>query len=376
MASGVKYICPYKDHSGYGEASRNYVLALHRAGVPITLQPHCFERNPPTVGTEEDRAILESLVNKDIEYDTVIIHLTPDLISQHAIENRGKRLISYTVWETDLLHPMWASSLEPVEEIWVPSQWNIDAFRNSGVTKPMFKIPHGIDVNTFDSVDPDLFNIPGIKENDTFTFYSILQWNARKNPEGLLRAYFNAFKSEHNVKLLLKAYIGGGSPSEEANAIKNMVQNLKKDMGPLNFPKVSLVTDFLSSEQMKAFHIFGDCYVALPHGEGWGLTSFEAGLAGNPVIATGAGGSTEYMTLENSFMIRASESYVSGMSSFNPWYLGNQKWFDPDLIEASNAMKFVFDHREAANEKAKKLKDRIVNNFSWDDVAKKMIERL
>lgn len=376
MATGVKYICPYKDHSGYGEASRNYVLALHRAGVPITVQPHCFERNPPPVGTAEERAILESLVNKDIEYDTVIIHLTPDLIPQHAVQNKGKRLISYTVWETDSIHPLWANSLEPVDEVWVPSQWNVEAFSNCGAGKPVYKIPHGIDTSTFDSVDANLFDIPGIKEDGTYTFYSIMQWNARKNPEGLLRAYYNAFTSHQNVRLLLKAYVGAGNSQDEARAIKQMVMTIKKDMGPLNFPKVSLITDFLSSEQMKAFHMFGDCYVGLPHGEGWGLTTFEAGLAGNPVISTGAGGSTEYMTPENSFMIRATESYVAGMSTFNPWYLGNQKWFDPDLVAASEAMRFVFNNREAAKTKAKKLKDKIVNNFSWDDVAKKMIERL
>jgi glycosyltransferase involved in cell wall biosynthesis len=378
MATGVKYICPYKDHSGYGEASRNYVLALHRAGVPITLQPHCFERDPPPVGTEEDRAILESLVNKDIEYDTVIIHLTPDLIPQHAAENKGKRLISYTVWETDLLHPKWASVLEqgPVDEIWVPCQWNIDAFRNSGVTKPMFKVPHGIDVGGFDAVDTSLFDIEGIKENGTYTFYSILQWNARKNPDGLLRAYYNAFNADDNVKLLLKAYVGGASPSSEANTIKNMVMSIKRDMGPLSFPKVSLITDFLSSDQMKALHSFGDCCVSLSHGEGWGLTTFEAGLAGNPVISTGAGGCTEYLTQENSFLVRSQPSYVSGMSSFNPWYLGNQQWYDPDLIEASKAMKFAFQNSSVAKAKGQKLKTKIADNFSWDKVAAKMIERL
>jgi glycosyltransferase involved in cell wall biosynthesis len=376
MATGVKYICPVFDQSGYGEASRNYVLALHRAGVPITVQPHCFEHNPPPVGTEEEREILQSLVNKHIDYDTVIIHLTPDLIPQHAIENPGKRLISYTVWETDLLHPTWVRAMDPVSEVWVPSQWNVDAFKRSGVEKPIFKVPHGIDTKSFETADPTLFDIPGIKENDTYTFYSIMQWNARKNPEGLLRAYYNAFDASDNVRLVLKAYVGAHQTADESTAIKNMVQAIKRDMGPLNFPKINLVTDFLSSDQMKAMHLFGDCYVSLPHGEGWGLTAFEAGLAGKPVISTGAGGSVEYMTHENSYMIRAHETYVSGMSVFNPWYLGNQKWYDPDLIEAANAMRYVFKNRTAAIEKANRLKARIENNFSWDHVAKKMIERL
>ena len=155
-----------------------------------------------------------------------------------------------------------------------------------------------------------------------------------------------------------------------------MVKGIKKDMGPLNFPKVSLITESLSSDQMRALHCFGDCYVSLSHGEGWGLTSFEAGLAGKPVISTGAGGVTEYLTQENSFLVSSQKTYVSGMSSFNPWYLGNQKWYDPDLVQASEDMRVVHTNNTVANMKGQKLKTKIVDNFSWDAVAAKMIERL
>lgn len=106
---GVKYIGPVFDHSGYGEASRNYVLALHRAGVPLTLQPHCFEKDPPPVGTAADRDALNSLVDRNIGYDVVIVHLTPDHLPAYAQKYKDKHLISYTVWETSLLHPMGSS---------------------------------------------------------------------------------------------------------------------------------------------------------------------------------------------------------------------------------------------------------------------------
>ncbi len=370
---GVKYIGPIWDFSGYGEASRNYILALHKAGVPLTVQPHCFDKNAPPVGSDEEREILASLVGKAIDYDVVIVHLTPDLAPAYAEAHQGKYVISYTVWETSKLHPLWVDACNRMNEVWVPSQWNMEAFKDSGVTVPMLRVPHGIDPGLYDSVDPSLADAFGTK--DTFNFYSVFQWNARKNPEGLLRSYFNAFQNNDDVRLILKTYIGGAH-RDEARAIKEQVAILKRDMQLPKYPKLTLVSDTLSSQHMRALHKFSDVYVALPYGEGWGLGFMEAGLAGKPVIGTGAGGNMDFMNAENSYPVKYMESYVAGMGSFNPWYLGNQKWFSPNLVHASELMQEVYSNREAAFARGQLLRQNIRDNFSWEAVASVMVNRL
>jgi len=373
---GIKYIAPYRDHSGYGEASRNYILALDRAGVPITIEPHCFEVSPPPVGTLEEQAIILSLENKHIDFDVVIIHLTPDLAPAHAAKYTDKYVISYTVWETSALHPIWAGACNGVDEVWVPCDWNVRAFKGSGVVKPVLKIPHGIDPETYTNTDQSLFSIPGVSP-DTYVFYSIMQWNSRKNPDGLLRAYFNAFTQEEDVRLVLKAYVGRGlSPQEEMSQLKEMILKVKRDMNLSSFPKMSLITTILSTEQMRALHLYGDAYVSLTHGEGFGLTMLEAGLAGNPVIATGMGGNMEYMTEENSYPVSFMWDYVAGMGGFNPWYLGEQQWGRPSLVEASELMRHVYEDRADSKNKGDALRSRIRAEFSWDIVAQKMLSRL
>lgn len=373
---GVKYIGPIYDHSGYGEAARNYVLALHRAGVPITLQPHCFERDPPAVGTSDDREVLNSLVNKDIEFDKVIVHLTPDHLPAYAQQFKDKHLISYTVWETSLLHPKWAADCNAADEVWVPCDWNVESFRNSGVTVPIHKIHHGIDVGMYDPISKEEIDATGIG-GSTYTFLSVMQWNFRKNPEGLLRAYFNTFSSKDDVRLLMKAYIGRGQPpTKEAELIKEVVTRIKGDMQLPEYPRVSLITETLSSDKLRALYAAADAYVSLTHGEGFGLTMFEAGLAGKPVIATNKGGNMEYMTEENSYPVPSDWDYVYGMSTFNPWYLGNQQWARPNLPAASKLMRHVFENREAAAAKGAALRELIKSEFSWDKVAGQMISRL
>ena len=374
----VKYIGPVFDHSGYGEASRNYVLALHKAGVPLTLQPHCFEPSPPPVGTAEDRQILNSLVSQDDDnFDIVIVHLTPDLAPRYARQYADKYVISYTVWETSHIHPVWVQACNMVNEVWVPCDWNIHAFQESGVTVPMHKIHHGIDPTTFDGVDPKEFNVAGIDKESTFVFLSVMQWSSRKNPDALLRAYFNAFGPDDNVRLVLKAYVGRGlPPAEDSRRLKEMINRIKSDMQLPNYPKMNLLTAPLSSEDMRSLYMYSDAYVSLTKGEGFGLTMLEAGLAGKPVIATGMGGNMEYMTEENSYPVPFQWDYVMGMGGFNAWYWGNQQWAHPHVPQAAKIMRHVYDNREEAAAKGAKLRDRIKKEFSWEVAANQMISRL
>jgi len=373
---GVKYIGSLLDHSGYGEAARNYVLALHRAGVPITIEARRFEPDPPPVGTSEERAILLELMNKKIDFDIVIIHLTPDLVPAYINKYPDKYIINYTVWETSRLHPLWVASCNKSDEVWVPCDWNVAAFKESGVTVPVYKILHGIDPDIYNKSKLSNFSISGVDE-DTFVFTSVMQWCARKNPAGLLRAYFNAFGPEDNVRLVLKAYVGrGGTPAQEADQIKNIILRIKTDMQLKYYPKINLIADSLSSEQMKSLYTLSDAYISLTHGEGFGLTPLEAGLAGKPIIVTGMGGNMEYMTAENSYPVPFIWDYVSGMGTFNQWYWGDQQWAYPDLPAASRLMRHVYINREEAQKKGALLQSDIKEKFNWKIISGQMLNRL
>lgn len=74
---GVKYIGAVWDRSGYAEACRNYILSIHKAGIPITVQAISFENNPPPLENLELSMQLQNLCARDIDYDIVIIHTTP-----------------------------------------------------------------------------------------------------------------------------------------------------------------------------------------------------------------------------------------------------------------------------------------------------------
>lgn len=366
---GIKYIGPIFDGSGYAKANRGNIMALHSLGVPITLAPISFENSLP--GNDAESKLLSSLVDKDIEYNIVIMHCTPEFYSQ--LREEGKTNVAYTIWETSKLHPDWAPYINAsADKVLVGSKWNVDIFKGAGVTIPIGVVPHGIDMSVFKDTEP--YPINGVSD-DTFVFYSIFQWQERKNPEALLKAYWHAFQDNEDVALVIKAHIGNYSDGEKAR-LKETILHLKKMSVYPNYPKLLLISDKLTEDEIHGLHARGDCYTSLDRGEGFGLCPFTAGACGNPIVVTGFGGTTEYAKRHNSALVDYQLTPVSGMP-WSPWYLSDQLWAEADIVDGANKMRWMYENRHIeAKELGKKLKRDISENFSWEVIGNKLVKEL
>jgi len=365
---GIKYTGPILDNSGYSKACRGNILALYHAGVPITLNSISFESARPDLG--EDGKIIYSLIDKKIDYNINLIHTTPEFWSQH--KERTACNIGYTIWETTKLHDDWPDYINNnVDKVLVGCKWNESVFKNSGVTIPIGVVPHGININEFNTIAP--YQIAGVRDTD-FVFYSIFQWTERKCPLALLKAYYHAFQNNEEVVLVLKAY-GNDYSAKQKQSIVNAIKHLKWNMPMPVFPKVVLIGNMLTEDEISAVHARGDCYVSLDRGEGFGLSPFTAGAAGNPIIVTGFGGSTEYAKEDNSYLVDYTLTPVYGMP-WSRWYNGTQLWAEPDVIDGANKMKYVYEHQENAKVNGQGLQEYIRENFSWEVIARKIISEI
>jgi len=366
---GIKYVAPMFDGSGYAQAARGNILSLHALGVPLTLNPISFEEARPDLG--EDGQILKSLVNKDIDYNIVLIHTTPEF--WHKFRETDKTNVGYTIWETSKLHPDWKNYInDNVQKVLVGCEWNVGVFEESGVKVPVGVVPHGIGADEFEGIEP--YNISGITD-DTYVFYSVFQWIERKHPIALIKAYWYAFQNpDEKVALVLKTYRSNYTDPEK-NAIRTTVKKLK-DVTPMSYhPKIYLILDMLSHEEMLGLHARGDCYASLDRGEGFGLSPFAAGAAGNPIIVTGFGGATEYAKEHNSYLCNYVLTPVHGMP-WSPWYRGDQLWAEPDVLHGSQLMRHVYKEQDLSKHMGKVLQQEIKENFSWEAIGKKIITEL
>lgn len=366
--TGIKYTSPMLDNSGYAQASRGNIMALHKLGVPLTLNPISFEGIRPDLG--ETGRVIESMVNKDINYNINIIHTTPEFWEKH--KQPGKINIGYTIWETTLLHPKWKDYInDNVDAVMVGCEWNVEVFRNSGVTVPIFVVPHGISTKAFDNIEP--FEVQGVDE-DAYIFYSVFQWTERKHPLSMIKGYWHAFQNNENVALVLKTYRSDYSDGEK-EAIRTTLKRLKKVTPMDNYPPIYLIPHMLTDDEILGLHAKGDCYVSMDRGEGFGLSPFTAGACGNPIIVTGFGGSTEYAKPSNSYLIDYVLTPVFGMP-WSPWYRGDQLWAEPDVKHGADIMKYVFEHQDEAVQRGQIMKEDIRKNFSWEIIGQKIINSI
>lgn len=365
---GVKYVGPIFDNSGYAKACRGNIFALLSQGIDVTLLPTSFEKALPELG--EDGKILKALVNKAIDYDVVVVHTTPEFWSKY--KEPGKKMVNYTIWETTKLHPDWVPYInDNADKVLVGCDWNVEVFKDSGVTVPIGCIPHSIDLNDSKNVVP--YEITGISEN-TFTFYSIFQWTERKDPLALIKAYWHAFQNNEDVALVLKSYRSDYSDGEK-EAIRLTIKRLKYVTKFDNYPKIYFISDMLTEDEIRGLHKCGDCYVTADRGEGFGLSPFTAGAYGKPVIATGFGGSTQYLKPDNSFLVNYTLTPVHGMP-WSPWYRGDQLWAQADVKHCADQMKSVFEDQVHARAKGNLLQAYIHDNFSHEVIGEKIVKEI
>src|SRR5215203_4193518 len=123
------------DASGYGQAARAYVHALHSAGVSLSLVDLMNHKRQ----VHDD--LVASLVDRRHEPDFHLFHGIPPQWARLAF--RLRNAIGMTVWETDTMPTQWRNILSHVTDVWLPSEFNVETFRRS-LRTPIFRLPHPV----------------------------------------------------------------------------------------------------------------------------------------------------------------------------------------------------------------------------------------
>ena len=358
----LKYTSPSCDASGYGASSRADINALYVAGANITTETIQQTQFRSTYDIQEK--VVKYLEGRNIDYKIKILHITPDLYQRYM--EPGKYHIGRLVWETDKLPESWIAPINKIDEIWTTTEPHAEIMRKSGVIVPIYTFPEPMEVRE-EKIIP--FKT---KDKKDFIFYSIFQWIDRKNPRGLLRAYWKAFENRDDVTLIIKTYRVTYDPSE-FKIIENDIETWRKELNLKGkYPKVWLVEKLMTSSEVKKLHALGDCFVNPSSGEGWCRPMAEAMLQGKPVISGDNGGVTDLSPYYLKVSTKASQVTAQ---TFIPWYQGNMSWKNLDETELGLAMKSVIDHPSYI-ERTKHAQDFVLQNFNLQTVGAKMLERL
>ena len=364
----VKYVGPARDYSGYGEANRHDIASLVHAGVRTTLFAPKYTLEIADYGKLGE--VIDSVENKPMDYNVVVLHTTPNVYPLYM--EPGKYHIGRVFWETNKLPLEFAKNVELMDEIWTGSEYNAEAIRNAGVTKPIHIIPEAIDVD----LDPDSIDPYIIADNDCFKFYSIFEWTERKNPSSLLKAYWEEFQNDENVSLTIKTYIDNFTP-EKKRELDQLIRLAKKKSPQSKYPATYIYRNLMDRRQIYRLHKTFDCFVSAHRGEGWGIPQMEAMLMGNPIISTNCGGIHEYLTdSTNAKLISYELVKLTENTRNKQWYTMDQMWAELNVMELRKAMRWAYENQKEAKAMGKKARELVKKKFSFEAVGKKMKDRL
>ncbi len=261
----------------------------------------------------------------------------PDWIKKPA----PSRSLLYAMHESSQLPATWADLTNTVERLIVPCQWVADVYKESGVTIPISVVQPGVDFN-------ECALLPPVRKGTRpFTFLALGDRGIRKNWDGVYSAFFQAFRKDDNVSLIIKSNLGNGVPRQIAAH------------QPYNSPLNRVRVWHERVDNIRDIFAQADCLVYPAHGEGWGMFPREAAACGLPVIATNYSG--------------MAVNCAQWAYPLNDWQLtpapGDDLpglWAFPSIEEIAERMRYVYDHQDEAREKGLQSAAWLRANQTWE----------
>ncbi|MWC29510.1 glycosyltransferase [Paenibacillus sp. MMS18-CY102] len=344
---------------GYTETSKNLMLGLERQHLKVNYEyvygpgtPMPFEE--PETGPDMRVNLFKQRTQSPEAVE--VVYGQGDVF----YKNKGRYKIGYTMLEVDGLPHDWVAQSNSMNEVWVPSHFNAQTFRNSGVTVPIHVMPLGVDTNYFH---------PGIRSkrfSDKFTFLSVFEWGERKAPELLLETFSRVFAHRDDVLLVCK--IINNDPSFD---VPTEIRKLK--LGAAAERILVLHNDKIPSAWMGSLYRSADCFVLPTRGEGWGMPIMEAMACGLPVIATNWSAQTEFINESNAYPLRVERLIPAEARCV---YYHGFNWAQPDAEHLAHLMQHVVANREEAAERGRRAAIDMQSQFTWDHSAARMKGRL
>jgi glycosyltransferase involved in cell wall biosynthesis/SAM-dependent methyltransferase len=358
---GVNVAGFFRSELGLGEAARLMITGLDAANVPaLPVQGALVP--PARQGAEFTFA-----GPGDAPYPINLICMNGDMIPPFAQEAgsqffEGRHSIALWWWELGEFPESWKQAFDYLDEVWVASDQIYGAIAPRSPV-PVVKIPLPVVVPR---IMPYARRDLGVPEDD-FVFLYMYDYHstaARKNPAGHIEAFKRAFpEPESGAALVLKCINAANLPEHHERVL----------LAAADRPDIRILDRYVSAQEKDALIGACDCYLSLHRSEGFGLTPAEAMYLGKPVIATRYGGTLEFMTTENSYLVDYTTTRVGERAQPYP---AEAEWADPNLDQAAEYMRHVFENQDEARERGRRAAADIRSSNSPEAAASAMERRL
>ncbi|MCX6988681.1 MAG: glycosyltransferase [Chlamydiae bacterium] len=344
----VSIIGPVILADGLGRQAVELALAIQNDFNTEIVSDHVQRRDLP----ESVLAIIKEHTKKHSRYEdlgplgkVVIVQgqvWTPSKKSQppfRKVKQKDQIRIAYSMLESTRIPQEWVSVLNTYyDAVVVPDVFLIEAYRQSGVTIPVFEIPLGLDLHDF------LASPLKTQHKTPMVFANLSSAHDRKNQVLLIQAFARALGN--NPDAILKINCRGGT--------KGSMEAIEQEIYRQNCSNIYFSVDSLSKESYLRFFQGVDCYVSLSKGEGFSIQPREAMALGIPVIATD---NTGQSTICKSLLVKSVNASLQEPAFYFRTLSRGGDYFNCSLEDAAAAIKEVYLDYASYLSKAQKARE-------------------
>lgn len=365
LHSGITLIGYPRAEFGMGEALRSMARAANSAGIPVetyNFTLHLSARQGDATfdalsASRPQRRTNVFCINADLLLETIQI-LGPSALL-------GRYNIARPFWELPTLPSIWRHSLNVMDEIWVATRFNQEAF-SAAVDRPVRHIPVAIPAPSPGTLPRSHFGMPDRAFVFAFSF-DFASYASRKNPQAVVDAFRLAFPDPADTGVALVVKMMGNGPGRET-ALSRLRASARKDA------RILLVDRVFSRTEVDSFLSQCDCYVSLHRSEGFGLGLAEAMARGKPVIATNYSGTTDFISAATGYPVPF--QLIEVRPRDYPHFQSGQYWADPDIEAAAAYMQKIFRRQDEALAIGMAAREHIATHHNAGAVGKIIVDRL
>jgi glycosyltransferase involved in cell wall biosynthesis len=350
---------------GMGEHLRCSFRAFRSVGVKIGVRDiYGMKYDDPDIEKEVERYIV-----RDFAAEINIFYINANEVEQ-SLQHLGGSLPSgvynviYPMWELSKYPTVWAELLNRFDEVWAASKFTCESI-SSAVGTPVIHMPIAGEIRLSTFLGRRYFKIP--ESSFTFLFFfDFTSYLARKNPFAVLQAFEELCKQCPSQDLFLVIKFKGGKAREkDYELFCDYISRYKN--------RVLVIDKTLTDNEIRNLVRCCDCFVSLHRSEGVGLGLSAAMFLKKPVVATGYSGNLDFMTEENSCLVRYDLCDVPDEAY--PFAEG-QVWAEPDIAHAVDHMLKLVSDRDYARELGERASRDIRVNFSWRAAGLRYLSRM
>lgn len=376
---------PFLSLSGYGYQAR-FALNAVRSREDIfdiyVINTGWGQTSWLSRGSEIEKYIHEKIIKTHQylasggKFDINLQITIPNEVEQNAPIN-----ILYTAGiETTRVAPQWLEKMNLLNKSIVVSNHSKYVFTN---TSYMIQNQHGQTIGALScNVPIDVVNYPvkkmkGAKINleldYDFNFLTMAQWGPRKDIDSVIVNFLEEFW-EDEVGLIVKTFIMNNSVSDRMHVEERLgaiVEHVQTNKQTEQKCKIYLLHGAMTDAELHSLYTYKgvSAFVTATHGEGFGLSIFESAYSGLPVLAPAWSGQCDFLFKNNQKLFTDIKFTLNKIQKEAVWegvLQADSMWCYVDKKDLKEKMRYVVNNHDEVKEKAKKLKEHLMKEFSLE----------